>query len=308
MGDPAGVGPELILKLFVEKPLLTKNTIIFGDVIVLEKLIRKFHVSLKIKELPIIDLGILKKFNDTFNRELAGLAAYRYLEEAIEYIQKDDCTGIVTLPVNKKNISLSHKNFDGHTLFFARAFGVKKQVMFFYHQKQSCALYSEHIPLKSVAASLTKKELRDKIMIIHKDYKKLFGFFPSIAVLGLNPHCGEEGLIGSEDRIIYETINELKKIHIKVQGPFPADGFFSKLSDKPHYNVILGMYHDQILTPFKMTYGNRCVNITLGLPIIRTSVAHGTCYDIVRTFKVNPLNFYETIKLTKMLVKRMYYV
>ncbi len=304
MGDPSGIGPELLLKLFTEKPILIKNIIIFGDTLILEKLIKKFHLSLKLKNLPIIDAGIVKKFDDIFVPKIAGLAAFNYLEQAIAYMKEHKIKGIITLPVNKKNISLTNKNFDGHTSFFAQSFGVKNHVMFFYHTKQSCALYSEHIPIRDVAQSLQKNELIKKIKLIHHDYKIFFGTFPSIAMLGLNPHCGEEGLIGDEDTIISDTIKELKTIN--VEGPFPADGFFldSRLRGndrRKQFDVILGMYHDQILPPFKMTYGDRCVNITFGLPIVRTSVAHGTCSDIARTFTVNPINFYETIKLTKVL-------
>jgi 4-hydroxythreonine-4-phosphate dehydrogenase len=209
-----------------------------------------------------------------------GKYAYLSLKTATEDLLKGKIHALVTAPIDKKNIQSPEFNFSGHTEYFAQKFE-GKALMILTSEDMRVALVTGHCPLKELANKITKDLILDKIKTLNTSLINDFSIRkPKIAVLGLNPHAGDGGLIGKEDiEIILPAIEAANSQGIIANGPFPADGFFGKMLHKK-YDAVLAMYHDQGLIPFKLNSFGRGVNFTAGLKIIRTSPDHGTAYDI----------------------------
>ena len=211
----------------------------------------------------------------------AGAAALACLNRAVEDLKAGHLHAIVTAPINKHNIQSEAFTFPGHTEYLANAFGVPDDLMFMVSENLKIGVVTGHVPLGKVRQYITKPAIQAKLEFMFQSLKQDFGIDrPKIAVLGLNPHAGENGLIGHEEKdIITPLINELRKKGELLYGPFPADGFFGTRSYRK-YDAVLAMYHDQGLIPFKAIAFEEGVNFTAGLPIVRTSPDHGTAYDI----------------------------
>ena len=205
---------------------------------------------------------------------------------------------IVTLPINKKILSSKKEKFIGHTEYIAKKCKIKKEVMMLATSKLRVALLTTHHSIKEIPSLITKSKLKKSLEVINNDLKTKFKIKdPKIIVTGLNPHSGENGEFGNEEiKIISPVIKELKKKNFYIDGPVPADTAFVDKNIKK-YDVFLAMYHDQGLAPFKALSFGKGVNITLGLPFVRTSVDHGTAYDIVGTKKIDSSSFFEAIKM-----------
>ncbi len=210
---------------------------------------------------------------------IAGKFAHEALNRAVKDIKNNKISAIVTAPINKENIQSEEFNFPGHTEFFASEFDSKNYLMLMVSDKLKIGTITGHIPLKDVPSALSEELILNKINVLENSLKVDFGIDkPKIAVLGLNPHAGENGNIGSEEKtIIRPAILAAKKSGILVFGPYAADGFFA--TDYTKFDAVLAMYHDQGLIPFKTIAFNNGVNYTAGLPYVRTSPAHGTAYD-----------------------------
>lgn len=210
---------------------------------------------------------------------VAGNYAHIALSRAVKDLKDKKVNVVVTAPINKENIQSDEFKFPGHTEFFADEFGVKNYLMLMVCDKLKIGTVTGHIPLKDVSLKLTEDLITSKLSVLENSLKVDFGIDkPKIAVLGLNPHAGENGNIGTEDmKIIRPVILKAKKNGSLVFGPFPADGFFA--TDYTRYDAVLAMYHDQGLIPFKTIAFSDGVNYTAGLPYVRTSPAHGTAYD-----------------------------
>ena len=211
----------------------------------------------------------------------AGKLALAALDHAIKDLKANRIHALVTAPLNKNNINPFSPNFIGHTEYLTAAFGSDKSMMFMVDEDIKVGLVTGHMPLKDVAAHVTDKNIREKLEVMLKSLKDDFGINkPRIAVLGLNPHAGEGGLLGMEEaETILPIVNEYKNKGTLVFGPFPSDGFFGMMYQKK-FDGVLAMYHDQGLIPFKALSFSSGVNYTAGLSIIRTSPDHGTAYDI----------------------------
>ena len=212
---------------------------------------------------------------------------------------------LVTLPVNKKILSTQNKKFTGHTEYISKLCGTKnKEVMLLAYKNFKVALVTTHIALIDVPKLITKKKLEQTIRTLNNDLKNIFQLKnPRINITGLNPHSGEDGEFGSEEKkIITPVIKKLIKEGLNLIGPIPADTAFTKNYIK-NTDCFLAMYHDQGLAPFKALAFNNGVNTTLGLPIIRTSVDHGTALDLVGSKKINESSFFEAISLAIKLAK-----
>ena len=211
----------------------------------------------------------------------AGAAALACLNRAVEDLKAGHLHAIVTAPINKHNIQSAAFTFPGHTEYLANAFGVPDDLMFMVSENLKIGVVTGHVPLGKVRQYITKPAIQAKLDFMFQSLKQDFGIDrPKIAVLGLNPHAGENGLIGHEEKdIITPLINEMRKKGELLYGPFPADGFFGTRSYRK-YDAVLAMYHDQGLIPFKAIAFEEGVNFTAGLPIVRTSPDHGTAYDI----------------------------
>jgi 4-hydroxythreonine-4-phosphate dehydrogenase len=220
-----------------------------------------------------LDLGAMTK--------IGGEMAYCSLKSAVESIDKKEIDALVTAPINKKNIQSKEFNFPGHTEFFASRYNLSNYLMMMISGPLRIGVVTGHIPLKDVAQTLTKELILDKINVLNQSLLQDFGIRkPQIAVLSLNPHAGDNGLIGTEEQeIIIPAIKEAFESKILVFGPYPADGFFGTTNYRS-FDGILTMYHDQCMLPFKTLAFADGVNYTAGLPIVRTSPSHGTAYDI----------------------------
>jgi len=210
---------------------------------------------------------------------VAGKYSQIALARAVKDLQDDKINVVVTAPINKENIQSEEFKFPGHTEFFAKEFNTSNYLMLMVCDKLKIGTVTGHIPLSDVPPSLSEELITSKLDVLENSLKVDFGIDkPKIAVLGLNPHSGENGNIGKEDiDIIRPAILKAKKSGSLVFGPFPADGFFA--NDYTKYDAVLAMYHDQGLIPFKTIAFSDGVNYTAGLPIVRTSPAHGTAYD-----------------------------
>jgi 4-hydroxythreonine-4-phosphate dehydrogenase len=314
MGDPAGIGPEICAKaLQSNEAQKIANCLVIGD----RKSLRQ---GIKVSKLPGIEINSIKNVSearfipgtidllDLNNVELskikigevsraAGKASVQYIEKAIEMAKAGSIDAIVTAPINKEAIQKAGYRFHGHTEILAHHTGAKNFAMLFVSDKFWVMLATTHIPLKSVSSHLKKEKILKNIRLAHETLLKLRGKEPRIGVAGLNPHAGESGIFGDEEKkIIKPAVDEARKLGINVQGPISPDAIFY-LANIGMYDLVLAMYHDQGLIPLKLISFNHSVNVTVGLPIIRTSVDHGTAYDIAGKGCADPTSLFEAIKL-----------
>ncbi len=294
-GDTNGIGYEIIFKTFADSTMLEMCTpIIYGS----PKIATYHRNALGIQgNFTIISsaedahngkLNLLTTFEEEVKVELgmpskeAGMAAYKALERAMEDYKKGLFDVLVTAPINKNNIQSDDFKFPGHTEYIEERVGEgNKALMILLNDTLRVALVSTHLPIKDVASAVTKESIIEKATIFSNSLRRDFRISsPRIAVLSLNPHCGDGGVLGTEEQeIIAPAIQELSENGIYAFGPFAADGFFGR-GTYESFDGVLAMYHDQGLAPFKCLDTGSGVNFTAGLPIIRTSPEHGTAYEI----------------------------
>ncbi|HXX33521.1 MAG TPA: 4-hydroxythreonine-4-phosphate dehydrogenase PdxA, partial [Thermodesulfobacteriota bacterium] len=238
-----------------------------------------------------------------------GEAMVRYIEEAVKQVTRGELDAITTCPINKQAMNVAGYSFPGHTELLGHLSQSSPVAMMFLGSKWKVVLVTTHLPLKDVSGSITASRIISILRLTDEGMKKYFGVsHPKMAVLGLNPHNGEEGLLGEEEkREILPAIAEARSLGMDVQGPFPADSFFN-LSGGAAFDAVISMYHDQGLIPIKMLDFKQAVNFTLGLPFIRTSVDHGTAYDLAGKGLADPANLVKAIITAANLSKlrRMY--
>ncbi|MCM8785303.1 MAG: 4-hydroxythreonine-4-phosphate dehydrogenase PdxA [Candidatus Omnitrophica bacterium] len=300
-GDPAGIGPEILLKGY-KKIIKFKDFVplIIGDISVIEKNIEVLDLNLNIKEIrekEEIDEDFLNVYNVDFikdknfpvgiDNEICGQASFKYVIEGIELWRRKIIDGLVTLPVSKKAWNLAGYNYSGHTELIAERLKEKKYAMVMIAENYKVLLLTTHIPLKDVFKYLNEKLIIEKVKIAYKFLKKIKVKNPKIGICGINPHSGEDGVIGDEEiKIIKPALEKIKRKGIKVEGPFPADTIFRK-----NFDLIICIYHDQALIPLKTFYFEKLVNFTAGIKLPRVSPGHGTAFDIAYKNKGNPESF-----------------
>jgi 4-hydroxythreonine-4-phosphate dehydrogenase len=312
MGDPTGIGPEIIVKaLSMEEPFRACRPVVFGDREVLSRAIQIQNLSTTLEAIdqipqdgylpqkifffPLSQLDITSLHfgqPDT----ACGEAMVRYIKEAVKRAMNRELDAITTCPINKKAMNEAGYSFPGHTELLAHLVGAQSVAMMFLGSKWRIVLVTIHLPLKDVSGSVSRDRILSILRLTDKGMKKYFGIpHPKIGVLGLNPHCGEGGLLGEEEtREILPAIAEARLLGMDVEGPFPADSFFN-ISGRYAFDAVISMYHDQGLIPIKMLDFKEAVNFTLGLPFIRTSVDHGTAYDIAGKGLADPSNLVKAI-------------
>lgn len=294
-GDINGVGYEVILKAFSDPTMLELCTpIIYGSpkVAAYHRKAMDIQTTFSIvnSRADIQDgrVNILNCTEDELKVELtkptaeAGKAALSALEKALQDYREGVFDVLVTAPINKHTIQSDTFHFPGHTEYIEERVGKgEKALMILLKDDFRVALVTGHIPVSEISRTLTKELIMEKMAIFHRSLKQDFGIdSPRIAVLSLNPHAGDEGLIGTEEQIvIIPAMQEMMAKGVLCFGPYPADGFMGS-GNYAHFDGILAMYHDQGLAPFKALAMDEGVNFTAGLPIVRTSPAHGTAYDI----------------------------
>lgn len=296
IGDINGIGLEVILKT-LSNPTITKRIIpvIYGSTKVVsyhKNIISDINISYQsvksARRLHTDKINVFNCWQENVNINLGtiteegGKYAMLSLQQAVYDIKEGNIDVIVTAPINKKAMQMAGFQYPGHTEFFADQFKDASQLMLMTSDDLRVGLVTNHLPLEKVTENVTKENIIKKLKIFNKTLKQDFGLErPTIAVLGLNPHAGDEGSIGSNEiDTIRPAIVEAKKQGILAMGPFPADGFFGSGKFKK-FDGILAMYHDQGLVPFKALTFKNSTNFTAGLPIIRTSPDHGTGFDIV---------------------------
>lgn len=306
LGDFNGIGPEVIMKTLVDSrisklciPVVYGNYKIFAKykrLIEMEEI--SFHSIKNISELFTKKSNLVTCWEEDYEinpgkvTPEAGKCAFISLQKATEDILAGNLDAIVTAPINKKNIQNPDFNFVGHTEYLTEKANAADSLMLLVCEELRIGVVTGHIPLSQVPSKLTKEKILTKTNILYKSLKNDFGISkPRIALLGLNPHAGEEGLLGTEDKeIIAPIVEELKQKGILAFGPFPADGFFGSKHYKK-FDGVLGMYHDQGLIPFKLMAFDSGINYTAGLPFIRTSPDHGTAYDLAGKNLANESSF-----------------
>lgn len=311
-GDLNGIGYEIILKTLSDNRLLEMLTpVVYG-------LTKAASYHRKYMNLPDFSFNIIRKTDNLSNKKanlinlhdndvkidlgkstpLSGEQALISLEAATEDLKRGYINALVTGPINKKNIQSETFHFPGHTEYLASKFNVSDSLMLMISNNLRIGVVTGHIPVNEIANKLTIDLILNKIDILGKSLLADFGIrAPKIAILGLNPHAGDEGLLGNEEiTVIKPAIEKAKEKGHLVFGPYPADGFFGS-SEFAKFDGILAMYHDQGMLPFKTLSFESGVNYTAGLPVIRTSPAHGTAYEIAGKDSASPDSFRAAIFL-----------
>ena len=306
-GEPSGIGPDIAI-IYAQKTK-RENLLVYCDPDVLIDRAKKLNLPIILKESESKNASELSIYPiKTSNKVLPGRldpANSNYVLKTIRHATKDcingNCDGLLTGPVNKGVINESGIDFTGHTEFLAKLTETSKTVMLLATDQLKVALATTHLPLTEVANNITKKSLSQVIAIIHNDFKYLGVKKPKILVCGLNPHAGENGYLGDEEKTtISPVIKELNKIGYDLIGPVPADTAFTHKSLN-NVDVVLAMYHDQGLPALKAIGFKKAANITLGLPFFRTSVDHGTAIELAGTGNISLGSFNTALSYFKIL-------
>ncbi|MEQ8477713.1 4-hydroxythreonine-4-phosphate dehydrogenase PdxA [Fulvivirga sp.] len=309
IGDINGIGPEVIIKALNDNRILNYMTpVIYGSTKAISYYRKAFdlddfnYTHYRDNKFTNSKINIVNCWDEMIEINAGsvtpevGTASFKALQKAVEHLKEGLIDAVVTAPINKNNIQSEDFKFAGHTEYFTENFNGKDSLMFLASEDLKVGVVTGHIPLKDVSQSITKELIIKKLKIMEESLRLDFGISkPRIAVLGLNPHAGEEGLLGSEDgNVIKPALDELKNKGKLIFGPYPADGFFGK-GEYKKFDAVLAMYHDQGLIPFKTLAFNNGVNFTAGLSIIRTSPDHGTAYDIAGKNVANESSMREAI-------------
>lgn len=300
MGDPVGIGPEVIIKalasLGLEAPL---EPVVYGDLAVLQAAARSSGVklelvgspelsetSLSIPQVRVVELSRLGEVHPGVPSPESDRAQLRYIEAAVADVQAGRMDAVVTAPISKAAIARAGSPFPGHTEMLAALTALPGQaprhpVMMIAGPSLKVVPLTVHVPLAEVPSRITPELLLETLEVVDGAARRDFGLArPRIAVAGLNPHAGEGGMFGDEEpRLIQPAVDRARAAGILAVGPLSPDTVFGRAASG-EFDVVIGMYHDQALIPVKLLDFDRAVNVTLGLPIIRTSVDHGTAYDI----------------------------
>ncbi|MCQ9206350.1 MAG: 4-hydroxythreonine-4-phosphate dehydrogenase PdxA [Omnitrophica bacterium] len=309
-GDPRGIGPEVILKALRKLPRTKKFIpLVIGDYEVFQNVARALKIDADSLIRPVgraanfIDLNNFsrpakKKFRSNNADRLSGKASIEYILRAIVIVKSDRRASIVTAPINKAAINNAGYKWSGHTELFSDITGYKKITMMLTGGPLKVSLATRHLPLGEAVRELSKEKIITAAENTHYALKKFFRIrYPKIGIASLNPHAGESGLLGKEEgRVIRPAVAYLNKRIKGISGPFPADTLFYKAYRK-EFDAVVCMYHDQGLIPLKMVAFERGVNLTIGLPFIRTSPDHGTGFDIAGKGTADPSSMIEAIKL-----------
>lgn len=294
-GEPNSINSEIIAKAW--KKIKNKdNFFVIGNYLLIKKQITKIGIKIKISKIHSINkfenndnlniLDVPLKFKSIFEDNFANSKKYviKCLDIAHTLAIKKKIKGFINGPVDKK---IFNSKYLGVTEYLANKNNIKENfVMMIYNKKFSVVPLTTHLEIKNVTAKIKFQLIKKKISILNKSYLKLFKKKPSIVVLGLNPHNTENKINSIESKIIEPAIKKLKKLGINIKGPYPADTIFNN-QRKLGYDVIVGMYHDQVLAPFKALFGYNAINVTLGLKYLRVSPDHGTAKDIIGLDQAN---------------------
>jgi len=314
MGDPAGIGPELALRALAKTDLQEECLpVVFGDASVLSRVaeicrlpqpeqiisLAEWKTNPQPQTVAVIDCGAIDGAVVKPGQvdEACGRAAYTYIETAIHAALRGEVSAVATAPIHKEALNLAQVPFPGHTEIFASLTKAKRACMMLASDEITTSFVTTHIGIADVPTRITQERVLEVIELTADAMQRLRGVSPKIAVCGLNPHAGEHGLFGrqEEERLIAPAIIAAQEKGLTVEGPLPPDAAFVTNKRKT-VDAFVCMYHDQGHIPFKMLAFDVGVNITLGLPIIRTSVDHGTAFDIAWTGQATPTSLFQAVR------------
>lgn len=312
MGDPAGIGPEIIVKALSDPAVWNCCVpLVIGDKSILEREIRSLTSPLVVQPVSspvnlvsqenrilLLEASQLDGSNVPYGKPGAetGRALARYIETAVELALKGTIEAVVTAPISKQSLRLAGYGFPGHTEMLAHLTGTRDVVMMLAGSRLRVVLVTIHCPLANVPRLISRESILTTLRITQRGLREMFGIEePRIAVAGLNPHAGEAGMFGREEQtVITPALEAARGEGIDARGPYPPDTLFYR-AVSGEFDVVVCMYHDQGLIPLKLLHFDDGVNITLGLPIIRTSVDHGTAYDIAGKGIARPSSMLQAI-------------
>lgn len=305
MGEPYSTFSEIIGKYFSKYNLKRKIIILIGNIGLLEKQLNKLNYKINLYEIKNVDEAKRNKINIIninfkFNNIFSGISkkSSKYIENSFKKsleiirLKKNRCV-LINGPISKK--SFLQKKYLGITEYLSEKTNKKNEVMLIYNQNLSVTPITTHIPIKYVSRKIKQNKIKNNILKINNFFENYLKKKPRFAVLGLNPHCETVSNFSEEDKIIIPSIRKLRKDGVKVDGPFSADTFFIENNIK-YYNVVVGMYHDQVLTPIKTLYKFDAINITIGLPFLRISPDHGPNYKMLGKNLSDPSSFMYAMK------------
>ncbi len=297
-GDPAGVGPEVVLKALASPDRPAAPVIVYGPLAVLLDRAARFGLR------PPQDLGA--RFVDVAldgpvelgrTSAAAGRAAAGAVLRAVAAAREGRVQALVTAPLNKESLNAAGHPWPGHTEMLAEAAGTPDVAMMFVGGGLRVALITIHRPLRTVPDAVTPAEVRRVIRLVHREMPRFGVTVPRIALCGLNPHAGEHGLLGrEEEEVLIPAVEDLRREGLDISGPFPADSLFVR-AKRGEFDAVIAGYHDQGLIPVKLAAFGHAVNVTLGLPFVRTSVDHGTGFDIVEKGVADATSMIEAMKV-----------
>lgn len=317
MGDAGGIGPEVAVKALSSDALLGLcNPVIVGRADVIKEALRSCGISREviavrcISEVKDEEAGIIvvdteahHPFRKGLSTAEAGRAAVRYVKKAVELITAGEAEALVTAPVSKKSLGMAGYSWNGHTELLAQLTGAKEFGMMFVSERLRVMLATIHAPLRTVSTMITEESLLQTFRLAWRGMEMLGMRDGRIAVAGLNPHGGESGLLGDEEEAIIEpAVRKAVESGMNISGPYPPDVVFHK-AYHGDFDMVVCMYHDQGLIPFKMIYFDTGVNVTVGLPLFRTSPDHGTAFDIAWQNRANSSSMIEAVRLVAELIK-----
>jgi 4-hydroxythreonine-4-phosphate dehydrogenase len=321
MGDPAGIGPELCSRALRTPGVLERCVpVIYGDAVVFDRL---EHCGLGTLGVPVtsvagrdaleratgpllVDCGGVGSQGWQAGRVSAecGRAAYAYIEHAIQSALSGQLDGVVTAPVHKEALKLAGVEYPGHTEIFTALTGASRTCMMLYSEPLTVSMVTTHVGYHEVPERLTAERVYDVITLTDQAMRSMRGFPPRLTICGLNPHAGEHGLFGrrEEERLVQPAVERARSAGVNITGPVPPDTAFTSTLRK-ETDAFVTLYHDQGHIPFKMLAFDTGVNITLGLPIIRTSVDHGTAFDIAWKGEASPTSLFAAIDVATSLAQ-----
>lgn len=319
IGDINGIGPEITIKALEDNRILKQFTpVIYASGKVISYYCKNLDKeNFNYQQISSIDKVVHKKVN-VLNvwdeaieiapgqaNEIGGKYAVLSLQKAVADLKEGKIDALTTAPLSKELVQSDEFKFPGHTEYLTQEAGEKESLMFLVHDGLRVGVVTGHIPLNEVSTKVTKEKIVTKLQKMLKSLQKDFGIQkPRIAVLGMNPHAGENGLLGDEEeKVILPAIEEAKQGHHLVAGPFPSDGFFGMGSYK-QYDGVLAMYHDQGLIPFKTLAFEEGINYTAGLPFVRTSPDHGTAFAIAGKNEADETSFRNALYLANDIVRQ----
>lgn len=312
IGDPNGIGLEIILKTFQNSEIFESFLpIVFANFKLVEFQKKYFNLKTKIVKNKSLDylendkLNVIDSWNNDYKinfgveDKTAGELSFISLSSCSNALKEGKVDVILTAPINKANIRSAKFKFKGHTDYLNNLFN-NKSLMMMVSKNLVIGLLTDHIPLNEIVSNLSENLIIEKLKILHNSLIKDFKISnPNIAILSINPHAGDKGIIGSEDdEIIIPALYKLNKENIQIKGPFSSDSFFGSGKYK-EFNAVMGIYHDQALIPFKTLSFGSGVNFTAGLDVVRTSPDHGTGYDIAGKNIANNRSFFEALLLLR---------